>query len=244
MSTNETYDITTRQMGTTRQSAAAMLDPETESRLYQLYRQFFRDSEDRRNWNLWTDIPWDSVVPEPPTALATAVFDLYRADLFLPDYSARSLHLLRASRGRAWFWTRWSYEEGKHLLVWIEWMVRSGVHNDDYLREYAAEQLTAHRWEPPVEDAPGIFWDMLLRETREIERITAAQTLARESGDAALTDALEKILTDEYAHRDFLRDALKIIGERYEAPIRENAGILAAIYELPGGADDLFRLLA
>jgi acyl-[acyl-carrier-protein] desaturase len=243
MSVNDSFDITVRQLSTTPQSATAMLDTETERRLYNLYRQSFRESEETRNWNLWTDIPWDAVTTTPSPELVDAVFAAFREDLFLPDYSAKSLHILRASRGRAWFWTRWSYEEGKHLLTWIEWLTRSGAYADDYLRQYADDRLAAYRWEPPLGDAAGIFWDTLLWEERELNRVDHLLEWANTAGDTALSIALGLIRADEAAHFAFLKEALRIIGESYPERILTAAEKVATANEIADGTAALFRLI-
>lgn len=244
MSNNEAIvDITVLQNGTTDDSAAAMLDTETEGKLYHLYRAFFQQAEDERSWNLWNDIPWDDIGSNPPTNLVDAVFAVYRDDLFLPDYASKSLHLLRASRGRAWFWTRWSYEEGKHLMTWIEWLTRSGAFTDEYLRNYANQQLEEYRCEPPVRDAIGIFWDALLWEQREIASIDGLLPLAEGAGDVALVNALTKIRVDEIAQYDFIRACLKLIQEKHSDKVTQSATEVATINEIGGGSAALLGRL-
>lgn len=195
--------------------AAAMLDRETEEALYRHYRAFFHTAENTRNWNPWTDIPWDQVSIAPSPALAEAVLASYREDVFLPDYTVTMLHTLRSSRGRAWFATRWSYEEGKHLLTLGEWLVRSGTRTDDELKVMADELLYAYRWEAPFPDPTAVLADALAWEMREIERYRALHHLASEEGDAALTGAIRRLLADEEAHQAFFLEALEIIARMH-----------------------------
>jgi acyl-[acyl-carrier-protein] desaturase len=222
MTTENDYDITEKQVATRPESSAMRLDRPTEDALYKLYRNYFREAEDNRNWSPWTAIPWEETKPEPSPNLIEAVLDLYRDALFLPDYSARALELLRASRGRAWFITRWSYEEGKHLLILHEWLIRSGAYTDDQLKAMSDELLTAYRWEPPFPDAPAIFVDALLWEQREIEQINAIKAQAENTGDTALLTVLNLMLADENAHHEFFAAALRTIEENH-APLVEDA---------------------
>jgi acyl-[acyl-carrier-protein] desaturase len=230
-----------RQVGTTERSSAARMDRTTEDKLYRLYRTFFEEAEDNRNWNLWKDIPWNDVKRSPAPELVSALMTAYKEALFLPDYSSYTLKALRASRGRAWFLTRWSYEEGKHLLAMGDWFVKTHTLADKDLKALSNELLAHYHWEPPFDDAPGLFLDALLYERREIEQMTAIQRLAASSGDTALTLLMDKILEDEAAHQAFFRQALTIIGETYPELVRD---AIARITEGDRNAqEELLRLV-
>ena len=257
MPSHENEYMNQKQVATSEQSASARLDTATEERLLRLYREFFQQAEETRRWNLWNDVSWE-VVPEgsenagkmkhyldaaPPQALTEAVLNAYRDDLFLPDYSAASLHFLRASRGRAWFLTRWAYEEGKHLLGLGEWLVKSGVFADSDLRDLSNTLLAKYEWQPAHSDAPFIFADCLLWEMHEIERFRALRKAAEQGGDAALTELTTRILTDEEAHRDFFRLALAIVAERYPNMVRDAVNRAAQAGESPDAGRALLALL-
>lgn len=250
MTENDEYDVTVKQVATRPESSAMRLDRPTEDRLYKLYRDYFTDAERNRNWNPWTAIPWDEVKTEPSPELVSAVIEAYREDLFLPDYSARALHAMRASRGRAWFITRWSYEEGKHLLALHEWLVRSGAttdaerkERDEQLKGFSDGLLNAFRWEPPFTDAPAVFVDSLLWELREIERTAGLKGLATVAEDTALIAVLDLIQADEHAQKDFFIAALGIIAETYPDMVRDAIHRVSVALEDPGGATTILRLL-
>ena len=228
-------------MGTTELSSAARMDRATEYKLYRLFRTFFEQAEDNRNWNLWKDIPWHDAKRSPAPELVSAVMTAYREALFLPDYSSYTLKALRSSRGRAWFLTRWSYEEGKHLLALGEWFVKTHTVTDNDLKALSNELLAHYKWEPPFHDAPALFVDALLYENQEIEQMTAIHRLAEASGDTALTLLMEKILADEAAHQAFFREALACIGETYPERVRD---AIARITEGDTNAqEELLRLV-
>jgi acyl-[acyl-carrier-protein] desaturase len=224
----DTYDTTAKQNATNEKSAAARMDRPTEDRLYKLFRDFFQQAELERRWNLWNDFAWDTVPTNPSPALVQAVTRAYHDELFLPDYSARALYHLRSSRGRAWFVTRWTYEEGKHLLVLAEWLMRCGAYTNDELRAQSDDLLLRFTWEPPYDDAPAVLADFLLWELKERERYRALRTLALAEGDAVLAAVLVEILKDEDAHRDFLHQSLAIIAETYPEQVADAARRIAA----------------
>ncbi len=225
----DNYDTTAKQNATNEKSAAARMDRATEDRLYKLFREFFQRAETDRAWNLWSDFDWDSVPTNPSPALVQAVTRAYHEELFLPDYAARALYHLRSSRGRAWFLTRWTYEEGKHLLSLAEWLMRCGAYTNDQLRAQSDDLLLRYTWEPPYEDAPAVLADFLLWELKERERYRAVRKLAEAEGDTVLTAVLVQILEDEEVHREFLHESLAIIAETYPAQVADAARRIAAI---------------
>jgi len=240
---NETYDTTAKQVATTAASASARLERATEDKLYRLYRGYFERADAERNWNLWSDVPWDAIRTDPSAELVAAVLEAYRDDLLLPDYSAKALHILRSSRGRAWFLTRWSYEEGRHLLALNEWLVRSGAYADDDLRRMSDDLLAEYGWEPVFPDAPAVFVDALIWELRQIEQARALARQAEAAGDAALGDLLKRVLDDETAHRDFFRAALVTISAAHADLVTDAVRRVTEALDHPGGERPILALL-
>src|SRR5438105_4080558 len=97
-----------------------------ENAFYELYREFFNRAESERRWNVLNDIPWNACNSAVTDNIALIVESFCAVELFLPDYTSKILHLIRKSRGRAWFQANWGYEESKHSLALEEWLVRSG----------------------------------------------------------------------------------------------------------------------
>jgi acyl-[acyl-carrier-protein] desaturase len=211
-----------------RDPAEMRLDQATEGELYAHYRQYFQAAEEQRRWNVWQDVPWDSVGTSPSDPLVEAVLAAYREELFLPDYVTELLRTERASRGRTWWLTRWSYEEGKHVMALHEWLTRSGAYTDDEMRDWTEAQLAANRWAPPHTDGIGALVEMLLWEGREIERYRALRHHAADEADTAMTALLDRVLDDEEHHRSFLAEALGIIGRRHGAAVQEAVTRVAA----------------
>jgi acyl-[acyl-carrier-protein] desaturase len=227
-----TFDFHQRQVGTSEKSTVARRDRATEDALYRLYRGYFETAENTRNWNPWVAIPWDEVKTTPSAQLAGGVLATYKELLFLPDYSAHALSTLRASRGRAWFLTRWSYEEGKHLLALGEWLVRSGVCTDEQLKTLGDEILLQYRWESPTEEPTALFVDALLWEVREIALVTGLQELAQTEGDTALIQLLERLHKDNTAHQGFFRETLRIISQTYPEEVTTAITQIAKVHDL------------
>ncbi len=219
-----------------------MLDPRTEGELYRLYRTYFQKAETERRWNLWDDTPWDLATTTPSEALAEAALASYREDVFLPDYSAKALHILRSSRGRGWFLTRWAYEEGKHLIALSEWLTRAGVRTDAEMRDLTETILAAYAWRPELDDPLAVLADSLAWEANEIARFAALKTLAQAENDGALAAICDRILADEEAHQAFFREALQIIGAAYPDAVADAVRRIAALQDDPASGAALLSL--
>lgn len=201
----------------------AMLDRATEDTLYARFRDFFLTAEEGRRWNLWQDVPWEAVNPAVSADLIEAALAAYGAEAFLPDQCGKTLHMLRSSRGRAWFVTRWSYEEGKHLIALGEWLVRSGQRTDEQVKEYADALLGETEWQPAIPEPVPLMVETLLREYDEAERYHELRAHAEREKDGALVTICGQLLSDEGNHAAFFRDALLIIAERSPALVADGA---------------------
>lgn len=200
-------------------AARAMLDPATEDALYRLFRRFFEQAERERRWNLWTDVPWNQVNREASDDLTQMVRAAYAEELFLPDYGGKTLHVLRASRGRAWFVTRWMYEEGKHSLALGEWLIRAGKQDENTVRDEADRLLARETRDLVIPEPVPAMVENLAREQDEVARYDALIALAQAEEDAALAALCERIVSDERSHHAFFRDALHLIREHEPAPV-------------------------
>ncbi len=88
-------------MAETTASAAAMLDRETERKLYQTFRRFFVHAERERRWDLWNDILWDQARSHASETLVEAVVaTLAASELHSVELLVRAAPAERGSRVR------------------------------------------------------------------------------------------------------------------------------------------------
>ena len=98
-------------------------DPEVKATLWRLYQDFFDKAEKKRRWSLRHDIPWSECNRSLNPELADVVESFCAGELYLPDYIAKIMPLVRSNRGRAWFHAHWGYEESKHSLALGDWLL-------------------------------------------------------------------------------------------------------------------------
>lgn len=216
-----------------------MLDWETERKLYGAYRNFFTHAERERRWDLWNDVAWDQVRSPASDALVPAVMAAYVEEVFLPDYSQRLLHLLRSSRGRAWFVTRWSYEEAKHSLALNEWLLRTGRYTDEQLTTLIDGVLAETTRDLAIPEPVPALVLALAREHDEIARYRTLGALARSENDMILAAVCDQIVGDEQAHAGFFQNSLRLIQEREPALVAASVRRVIALPEIEPLAESL-----
>lgn len=221
--------------GTSDLSAAAMVDEPSERQMYKRYREFFRDADQHRTWNLWNDIPWNEI-PEAPASeeLIAAVERRYVELMFLPDYSSRALQSQRSSRGRAWFMTRWSYEESKHLLGLQEWLIKRAGYTEELCRDTWERELAENQWIPPSNTPEAVLIDSLAWECYEIEGLATIRDLAVTEGDVTLVRLIDHLLLDDAAHMSFLRESIQEVRKSRPDEISEALEAVCATLVDPG----------
>lgn len=184
-----------------------------EEKFFQQYLEFFRLAEDRRRWNLWKDIPWEQVNPDCSPLVANVVEAFSAVEMFLPDYTAKILQLIRKSRGRAWFQANWGYEESKHSLTLAEWLVRSGKRTEEGMRAYENSLLDNSEWELPFDHPRQMIIYTMIQELATWLNYWNLKALVEKEGDVALSRALHLISADEKTHYNFFRKGVKIFLE-------------------------------
>jgi acyl-[acyl-carrier-protein] desaturase len=183
-----------------------------EDQFYELYRDYFRHAENGRRWNLERDIPWNACNPKTSEKVAQAVEAFMAVEMYLPDYTSKILHLVRNSRGRAWFQANWGYEESKHSMALEEWLIRSGKRTEQQAHEYS-DSLLQQEWELPFDTPRRMIIYTTLQELSTQLNYRKLMALAKDEGDEALVTTLGLISRDEAAHFKFFKDGTKVFLE-------------------------------
>ena len=178
--------------------------------LYRLYRDFFDRAERKRRWSLADDIPWGQVNRAMDPAVTDVVESFCAVELYLPDYIAKALPLIRTNKGWAWFHANWGYEESKHSLALSDWLLRSGARTEEEMADLEAT-VFAHEWQLPQDSPVGMVIYAMVQELATWVNYRNLQRRVDERGDPALSYLLGLIALDERAHHAFYRSVVQLL---------------------------------
>jgi acyl-[acyl-carrier-protein] desaturase len=191
--------------------------PELEKRLWILYRDFFDKAEKKRRWRIKDDIPWNECNPNLDPAVADVVESFTAIELYLPDYTSKILPLVRRSKGRAWFYANWGYEESKHSLALGDWLLKSGHRTEEQMAELE-KTVFEREWNLPQGSHLGMLaYAMVQEHATFLNYRNLRQRVKERGGDPALEKLLLYVSVDEAAHHGFFRDCF-VMYLQYDRP--------------------------
>jgi acyl-[acyl-carrier-protein] desaturase len=180
-----------------------------EDSFYHLYRKFFDLAEKKRRWSLQRDIPWGMVNSSMDPAIADVVESFCAVELYLPDYVANAMSVFRHSRGRAWFYANWGYEESKHSLALGDWLLRSGLRSDEQMADLE-NRVFENEWDLPHDNPVGMLIYAAVQELATGLNYRNLRRCVDIEGDPALSKLLHYIRVDEQAHHCFFLNAVRL----------------------------------
>ncbi len=209
-----------------------------ESSLWRLYRDFFDMAERKRRWSIRDDIPWGDCNPRLKPEVADVVESFCAVELYLPDYTSKILPVVRQSKGRAWFYANWGYEESKHSLALGDWLLRSGHRTDEQMADLEG-QIFAGAWNLPHDSALGMLVYAMVQElATALNYRNLRRSVHDGGGDPALSKLLMYVSVDEQAHYAFFRDCVRLFLKHDPAAVMEqlrrvmNNFAMPAIYDM------------
>ena len=183
---------------------------ELEPALWRLYRDFFDMAERKRRWSIRDDIPWGDCNPSLKPEVADVVESFCAVELYLPDYTSKILPVVRQSKGRAWFYANWGYEESKHSLALGDWLLRSGHRTDEQMADLEG-QIFAGAWNLPHDSALGMLVYAMVQELATALNYRNLRRRVHDcGGDPALSKLMMYVSVDEQAHYGFFRDCVRL----------------------------------
>jgi acyl-[acyl-carrier-protein] desaturase len=202
-------------------------------RVYREYMTFFEKSERTRRWNLFTDLPWElaeSGPRDPDLALCAETF--CGVEMYLPDYVAQGINVVRGSFGQSWFQANWAYEESKHSLALREYLLRTGQRS--FAQVEAFEQaIFARTWQKPFDTARQMTLYGIIQEMTTFVIYKKQEKLARERGDVLLGEIYSLIARDEIAHTRFYEKVSAILLEEDPAGTKHDLAYVFRHFSMP-----------
>ena len=210
--------------------------------------KYLKLAEEKRRWNVFRDIPWDEANPDTSDTLAHCVETFCAVEMYLPDFTSKMLHMIRRSRGRAWFHVNWGYEESKHSMALESWLLASGHRSEEQRRAFERELLDAE-WELPFDHPRQMVCYTMIQELATFWNYRNLEKMAARENDWALVSALRVISVDERVHYNFYRNAAKEWMKFDEAGTVEDLKYVFDHFTMPGRTqipryDESARILA
>lgn len=211
------------------------MDTHLSLRMYEEYTNFLKKAERERRWNPFEDIPWDKVNKNASDELALCAETFCGVEMYLPDYVAGGINVVRKSFGQAWFQANWAYEESKHALVLTEYLMRSGKRTDEQMADFQ-NRIFEKTWELPFKTPRqmtlyGVVQEMatFVIYLKQRDRATAEQC-------EALHKIYDLIARDEIAHCRFYQTVVKVLLEEDREGTLEDFAHVFSRFEMPGVA--------
>jgi len=186
-------------------------DPALRVRFNQLYREFF-DRAERNAAGRSATTFLESGESLDPAPIADVVESFCAVEMYLPDYIAKALPMIRKNKGWAWFHANWGYEESRHSLALGDWLLRSGMRTDEQMADLE-DMVFQQEWEPPQDSAHGM---LIYANGAGVGDLAALPQPARACPGPrrpALTTLLQFIAVDEKAHHAFYRSIVQVFME-------------------------------
>jgi acyl-[acyl-carrier-protein] desaturase len=206
-----------------------------ERQFQDLYLAYFHKAEAHRRWNILEDIPWGQINSQPDPDVAQVIQAFMAVELFLPDYTSKILHLVRSSRGRAWFQANWGYEESKHSLVLETWLTKSGARTEEQIAEFQ-EAVLANEWSLPYDTPLEMILYTALQEFATALNYRGLKRYAVASGDAALGQVLTLLVRDETGHFEFFKNGAKLFMNEDRGAVLDALNKVIKTFQMPAQA--------
>ena len=204
-----------------------------EEELYRIYMEFFEKAERERRWNVFDDIPWDQINPDASDNLALCAETFASVELYLPDYVAGGINIVRPWFGRAWWQANWGYEESKHSLALGEWLMRSGKRTK---QQWFAlhDQINEREWKLPFTTARQMTCYGVVQEMATFVIYCKHREFAKREGDEALRTIYDYVARDEIAHARFYQKVVTALIEEDREGTLDDLATVFANFEMPG----------
>jgi len=210
-----------------------LVDTARQARLYSMYRTFFDKAEQERRWNPLRDVPYDKINKDAPEQLVMVAETFCCVESYLPDYVAKGINVVRPYFGQAWFSANWAYEESKHSVALLEYLLQSGRRTPEYMFDLQSRLMTVE-WKLPFDTSRQMTIYGCFQEMATFVIYVKQEQRAKELGDECLATIFRLNARDEIAHCRFYEDVVKVLLEEDRLGTLRDIGLVAKHFQMPG----------
>ena len=219
------------------QQNSICVEPEIERAIWRLFRDFFDKAEKKRRWLIRDDIPWNQCNEHLSPAHADIVESFCAVELYLPDYTAKVLPMVRPSMGRTWFYANWGYEESKHSIALRDWLLKSKQRSDEQMEELE-RNVFQREWNLPQDNHLGMLVYAMVQELATwLNYRNLRQQVALNGGDRALETLLDYVCIDERAHYHFFLQCVELFLKHHREETLEQLRRVMNGFQMPAVHD-------
>jgi acyl-[acyl-carrier-protein] desaturase len=204
-----------------------------EERLYREYLQFFEKAERERRWNVFEDIPWERVNKGASEELALCAETFCSVEMYLPDYVSGGINVVRDYFGQAWFQANWAYEESKHSLTLMQYLMRSGKRTEEQMYDLQ-NRIFAKKWDLPFTTARQMTFYGCVQEMATFVIYVKHRERAGAENDECLRTIYDYIARDEIAHCRFYQSVIKVLLDEDRKGTLADMAHVFANFKMPG----------
>ncbi len=208
-------------------------DAAKQERLYEMYKTFFDKAERERRWNPLRDVPYDKIRSDVPESLVMVAETFCCVESYLPDYVSKGINIVRPYFGQAWFSAAWAYEESKHSVALMEYLLRSGKRTPEHMFDLQA-RLMSVAWELPFDTARRMTIYGCFQEQATFVIYLKQEQRAKALGDECLATIFRLNARDEIAHCRFYEDVVKVLLEEDRVGTLRDIAHVAKSFQMPG----------
>lgn len=208
-------------------------DTQKQARLYEMYKTFFDKAEKERRWNPFKDVPYEKIDRDVPESLVVVAETFCCVESYLPDYVAGGINIVRPYFGQAWFSANWAYEESKHSVALLEYLLQSGRRTPEAMWDLQT-RLMKVEWKLPFSTARQMTIYGCFQEMATFVIYVKQEQSAKTYGDECLATIFRLNARDEIAHCRFYEDVVKVLLEEDRAGTVRDIAHVAKHFQMPG----------
>ncbi len=198
-----------------------------------MYKTFFDKAEQERRWNPFRDVPYEKINRDAPESLVVVAETFCCVESYLPDYVSKGINIVRPYFGQAWFSANWAYEESKHSVALLEYLLQSARRTPEQMWDLQT-RLMKVEWKLPFSTARQMTVYGCFQEMATFVIYVRQEQNAKSSGDECLATIFRLNARDEIAHCRFYEDVVKVLLEEDRVGTLKDIAHVAKHFEMPG----------